>query len=196
MKKAFRGLLLLLAVFLTLYFSYPFILTGMANYLIVRDKLGKADLILVLGGDSSGERVVEGVKLYKQGYAKRILMSGGPLYRELTYAGLMKRQSLESGVPEKAVLLQAKSRSTLEDAQFSLPIVKAGGYKSIILVTSPTHTRRAARVFRRIYSKEGIKVMVQPVEKSEFSPDRWWTRHEDAGLVVWEYVSSVLYLLK
>jgi len=196
MKRRLLIFAAILTVIFGLYLVYPSLLDGLARYLIVQDKLAKADAIVVLGGDNNGERVNEGVKLYRKGYAKYLLMSGGPLSWKLTYAQWMKKQAVESGVPESAILLEDRSRSTLEDARFSLPIVAKKKFSSIILVTSPTHTRRAARVFRKVFSPAGIKVIIYPAEKSEFNPERWWTRHEDTQLVVWEYVSLVLYFFK
>jgi len=185
----------LLIAFVT-YLAYPLVLEGMANYLVVQDKLEKADVIIVLGGDNNGERVSQGIRLYKEGFAKHLLMSGGSLAWKLTCAQWMKRQAVESGVPAAVILLQDRSRSTIEDAKFSLPIIKNYGFKSVILVTSPTHSRRAAKVFRRVFPREGIKVIIYPAQKSEFNPHRWWTRHEDTAYVVWEYVSLVLYFFK
>ena len=153
-------------------------------------------MILVLAGDNNGERVAEAVNLYKQGYAKNILMSGGPFAWKLTYAWWMKKQALESGIPAKAILMQDRSFSTKDDARFSLPIVKARGFKSVLLVTSPFHTRRAARSFKKLFGPAGISVRVYPVQKSSYNPKRWWTRHEDTEFVVREYISMLLYTLR
>jgi len=191
-----RWLAILLLIVIGIFLLHPLIFDRMGKYLIVKDKLEKADVIVVLAGDWNGERVKEGVKLFKQGYSRHLLMSGGPVVWHLTYADWMKKQAVESGVPRGAILLQDKSMSTIDDAQFSLPIIKKMGFKSAILVTSPQHTRRAGNVFKKVFSKEGIKIMVWPAEKSEFTPDRWWTRYEDRAFVVWEYVSFVLYFLK
>lgn len=193
-----RFFVLLVVVLLGIYFFHPFILEGMARFLIVRDKLEPADVIVVLGGDNNGERVNEGINVYKQGYAKKMLMSGGPMAWQLTHAQWMKKQAVEFDVPETDILLEDRSRSTIESAKFTLDIVKKHGYNSIILVTSPTHSRRSLRVFRKVYAKEGIKVISHPVpvQDSKFQLPRWWTRHEDTQLVMWEYVSLVYYLLK
>ena len=196
MRKKYVAILLIVFVILISYFSYPAILHTLGQHLIVEDKLEKSDLILVLAGDNNGERVIEGVRLYKLGYAPKMLMSGGPLGWQLTAAQNMKKQAQASGVPGQAILLQNKSESTLEDALFSLSIVKKHTFKSVILVTSPTHTRRSAKVFKKIFSKHAIKIIVRPAQKSIFSLDKWWTRHEDTQLVVWEYVSLVFYFFK
>ncbi len=196
MKRKFFWLTVLLAVILGIYFSLPFFLEGVARFLIVRDKIESAELIVVLGGDDNGERAMEAVDLYRKGYAKKILMSGGPLAWNLTSAGWMKKQAMAMGVPSHAITLEDKSRSTLENALFTLPILKERGIKSFILVTSPTHSRRAKRVFKKVCSKEGIKVISYPAQKSKFQLSGWWTRHEDTQLVMWEYVSLVYYSLK
>ncbi len=186
------GLVLALAA---LWLAAPTVLNGLADHLIVRDPLAKADVILVLSGDDNGERAAAGIELYKQGYAGHLLMSGGPLAGRLTAAGWMKKQAVAAGVPAAAVLVQERSRSTLEDAEFSLPLVQANGFRSVVLVTSPYHTRRAAAVFRKLYPPAGIRVIVYPA-RSSFEPHGWWQRRADAFEVVREYAARALYLLK
>ncbi|MEE8638737.1 MAG: YdcF family protein [Candidatus Margulisiibacteriota bacterium] len=196
MKRKLFWLSILLVVVLGVYFTLPLILEGMARFLIVRDKIEPAQLIIVLAGDNNGERVREAVKLYKEGYGKKMLMTGGPLAWKLTASEWMKKHALALGVPARAILLEDKSRSTLENALFILPILKKHSIKSVILVTSPTHSRRAKRVFKKCYSKEDIKVLSCPAREAEFELPGWWTRHEDTQRVMWEYVSLVYYFLK
>lgn len=191
-----KALFIIAIVVVLAIILHPFIFRAMAGFLIAQDKLEKADVILVLAGDSNGERAGQAVELYKKGYAPKILMSGGPAVWHLTYAANMKHQATTLGVPGRDVLLEDKSKSTIEDIRFSLPILKRMKVKSIILVTSPSHTCRASLVAKKYYTPENIKVLVYPVQKSEFNPDKWWLRHEDTQLIVWEYVSLVQYLLK
>lgn len=100
------------------------------------------------------------------------------------------------GVPGNRIMIENRSLSTIENAKFSLPMVRRRGFKSVILVTSPYHAFRSAKVFRKLFSPYGIRIIVCPVENSIFNPDRWWTRHEDTQFVVWEYVALVLYFFK
>jgi uncharacterized SAM-binding protein YcdF (DUF218 family) len=193
MKKL---LIILGIIIILLYFSFPFILEGMAGFLIASDPLEKADVIVVLAGDANGERVEEGVKLYKEGWASKILLSGGPLAWHLTYAKNMRQEAHALGVPDAAVLLQDQSRSTYEDAQYSLAILKKLNLKRIILVTSPNHMRRARAVFRKMARKYDMKIMAHPVQKSIFNPKHFWSRHEDTQAVVSEYTALFGYLLK
>ncbi len=191
-----KALVIFLALLVIAFLAYPWFLNALAGQLIVRDKLEKADVIIVLSGDNNGERTAEGVRLFKKGFAPYLLLSGGPLAWNLTNAEQMKKQALAGGVPARAVILQERSRSTIEDAQFCLPIVNRYGFRSIILVTSPQHSRRASRVFGRVFKPLGIRLVVWPAEKSEFNPREWWKRHEDTSAVGWEYGALVLYFLK
>lgn len=196
MKKLFVFLFFLLVLLPVLFFTYPFILNNAARHLIVQDAIKPSDIILVLGGDDNGERVDEAVKLYKNGYAKKILMSSGPLAWKLTGAEWMKKQALAEGVPARAILLEDRSLSTIDNAKLSLPILEKEKVKTVILVTSPTHTRRSKKVFDRIFKPAGIQVSYRPAQRNSFKLDGWWKRHEDTQLVVWEYVSLMFYFMK
>ena len=195
-KKIFIWLAIIFVLGVLAYFFSPYLLNKTAEYLIVRDNLAKADAIVVLGGDDNGERVDEAVRLYKQGYAPHLIMSCGPLAWRLTGAEWMKKQALYYGIPEKNILMEDRSRSTLENAQFVLPILQANRIQSIILVTSPTHSRRAAWTFHRILGKDKIKIVSWPATKTSFTVKGWWTRHEDTQLVALEYISMVFYFIK
>lgn len=187
------SVIIVLSVILVV-FHVP-ILEGFARWLIVQDKLEKADAIVVLAGDSNGERVAQGVELYKRGYGKFILMSGGPVMWKETYAENMRRQARALGVPDRDIVVQAQSESTYEDARFSYAILKERKVRSIILVTSPFHSRRAMRTAKRVFGKE-IKIISYPVQKSRSRAEGWWTRHEDTQTIVWELEAMIFYTLK
>jgi uncharacterized SAM-binding protein YcdF (DUF218 family) len=107
----------------------------------------------------------------------------------------MKTQAIYLGVDPKNIIIQDRSLSTIEDAKFSLEILKAKKIKSLILVTSPFHMRRAAEVVRKQFGKE-IKVIAYPVQKSSFNPNQWWKRHEDTQTVIVELLSTIFYKIK
>ncbi|HEY6172827.1 MAG TPA: YdcF family protein, partial [Kofleriaceae bacterium] len=53
----------------------------------------------------------------------------------------------ELGVPD--VLTECASRTTIDNARLTRPMLEAHGVRSLWLVTQPFHGRRSARVFRR-----------------------------------------------
>ena len=100
--------------------------------------LKPADVIVVLAGEET-ERVEHGVKLLKEGWARkdRMILTGGPLVWKYTWASLMQEHAAHLGVPKSAILLADKSKTTEEDALFTKELMDKYGYKSCIIVTSP-----------------------------------------------------------
>src|ERR1700761_5338999 len=52
------------------------ILTALGSFLVKADPPQKADLIVVLAGDSFGNRITTAAKLVQEGYAPKALISG------------------------------------------------------------------------------------------------------------------------
>lgn len=194
----FRFLKILIAfAFLSvlLYIGHGFILEKAGRYLYYKDELKPADVIVILAGEET-ERVEYGVKLFREGWARkdRIILAGGPLVWKYTWASLMKEHAIFLGVPKKAILLEDKSRNTEEDARFTRDILNKYGYRSCILVTSPYHSRRATKIFGKIMGDK-IMIISAPVEKSWFSFDEWWKRRRDRAMVFNEYSKIMWFLI-
>jgi uncharacterized SAM-binding protein YcdF (DUF218 family) len=133
-----------------------------------------ADAIVVLGGgvnsmspdmDGRGalsgtslERVVAAVRLYKK-TGLPVVVSGGRVFGEgLAEAFLMKSFLARLGVPENKITMEDRSRDTRENAAFVKKICDARGFKTVLLVTSASHMRRAAWCFE----KNGLKAVAWP----------------------------------
>ncbi|MFH0803418.1 MAG: YdcF family protein [bacterium] len=190
-------LLFLLVLFIALLFFFIFrapLLLAMGRYLAVQDELKKSDVIVVLAGER-GERVVQAVSLYRDGWAPLILMSGGPGEAGIPLSEIMKFQAVKLGVPAKAVLQESRSLDTGEDALFSREILEKMPVRSLILVTSPYHARRAADIFRRVFKDSGMEILIYPVQKSWFKLNDWWTRKLDAKCILMEYMKIIWYRL-
>ena len=190
-------LLLLLVLFLALLFLFLFrvpLFLAMGRYLAVQNDLKKSDVIVVLAGER-GERVVQAVKLYRDGWAPLILMSGGPGEAGIPLSEIMKSQAVKLGVPAKAILQESRSLDTGEDALFTREILEKLPVNRLILVTSPYHARRAAGIFRRVFKGSGVEVLIYPVQESWLKLDGWWTRKLDAKYILMEYMKIIWYRL-
>ncbi len=190
--KILTGLLKLL-IFLAilaipLYFFHGLILNKAAKYLYYKDELKPADVIVVIPGSETEYSVSYGAKLFKEGWAKkdRIILSGGNAIWKYTWSSLMKEQALSLGVPVNAIFLEEKSSSTKENALFTKEIIKKHRYTSLILVTSPYHSKRANKIFRKSMGNE-IKVLSAPSEESRFQFKDWWKREKDRKAVFTEF---------
>ncbi len=168
------------------------ILMAMGSYLALKDDLEKSDIIVVLAGER-GERVDQAVRLYREKWAPLILMSGGPGEAGIPLAELMKSQAVRMGVPPGAILMESRSLDTGEDALFTREILDKMPVKSMILVTSPYHARRAAGIFRKVFRGSGLRIIIYPVQDSWLKLDGWWTRKLAAKYILMEYLKLFWY---
>jgi len=121
LKHKGLGLLIITAgLSLFLLTTKSFWLPFVASWLMVGDKdLQPADVIIVLSGEQ-GERVATGVKLYQEGLAPRLLMTGGTVEWNVAAADIMAEQAKFLGVPEKDIILEKRAASTYENVLCSL----------------------------------------------------------------------------
>jgi uncharacterized SAM-binding protein YcdF (DUF218 family) len=157
-------------------------LTCSKNVLVIRNAPRKADVIVVLGGENVS-RTEKALELYRLGFAPTVLVSG-------SRDGEIIAQSLiASGVPRGNILIENYSKSTFENASLSYPILKKYNFKSIILVTSWFHSRRATSVFSDI--SEPISVVSVPTDTASF---KYMVSHkETTKFVLYEYLKVAGY---
>jgi uncharacterized SAM-binding protein YcdF (DUF218 family) len=184
--------LIFIGLMVSLYLFLPTFLIKTGSYLKCDEPLHKADCILVLAGER-GERVTEGVRLYKLGYAPKMLFSGGPAEANYPLAMIMEMQAVKEGVPSEAIILETQSLDTGEDALYCKKIMQNLNWKSAILVTSPYHTRRAAGIFRKVFAGTGITFYVHAVPNSWFKAEEWWKKKQSIKAVVLEYSKTIWY---
>jgi uncharacterized SAM-binding protein YcdF (DUF218 family) len=146
-----RRILIALSICSILFLLRTPLLRSLGSPLILSQKPVNADLIIVLAG-GKGQRVQYGVQLWQNNFSKsgKILMSGGQLYRDVTWSALMKKYALKLGIPANEIIEQPLSLTTTTDAFESIAIMRKAGFKSALLVTDAFHSRRALRAFNKI----------------------------------------------
>ena len=152
-----------------------------------------ADAIVVLAGGRL--RVRTGVTLYKQGFAPELWHTGDtpqvedPSPADAQYA---RRVAIRMGVPASAIHLLTSS-TTWEDAQQIAAYARQRGTKSILLVTSWYHSRRALCMVRHHLNGSGVRISFQSAYDTPFGPDDWWHSEEGFLDVVGEYLKTGFY---
>ena len=194
-----RLLLLVLVVMLAVFFidglrRPP--LNAIGRFLIVRDRLERADVIIVLSGGRGDERVRQAAELYHQGYAPLVLLSGGEEMAGISVPEILRRQALALGIPPDALLSEPDSTSTAEQARFLRPLLEPRGIRRAIIVTSSYHSRRTRYLFRKGFHGSGIDLRIYPVQRDVFNPDGWWTREQDTESLVLEYIKLMLAVIR
>lgn len=158
------------------------------DFIFVSDEPETSDIIMIPG---SQERLLaeHAAKLWKEGYAPRICVSGRygllvqsfaeelqPELRETaghfeTEAAYLRDVLTLCGVDETAIVTEDESRSTFENAYYSARLLRDLGCKSMLLVCQAYHARRALMTFS--YAMPDIVIRVCPVITKNTSRDTW-----------------------
>lgn len=159
------------------------LLRGAGRALVAEDPLERVDAIVVaVGADGAG--VLEAADLVHQGISTRVAVFADP-------PSTTDREFLRRGVPyhDEAVLsvgqLRALGVNSVEviprnvagtnDEGAALPSwCSARNYRSVLLVTTADHSRRARRILRRDMQRSGVTVLVHASRYSEFDYNAWW----------------------
>lgn len=142
------------ALLAVIAFYYP------EKFLCVDSGKVSADAIVVLGGGSY-ERPQRAVELFKQNAAPKIFLTGEG-------DDLINRKILmDAGISAAVIRIENQSINTAENAQFTIKLLRAQKIRSVILVTSWYHSRRALKTFEHFAPE--IKFYARP---SYFAFDR------------------------
>jgi uncharacterized SAM-binding protein YcdF (DUF218 family) len=175
----------------------------------------RVDGIVVLGGatdeivstarnrvafNAAGARMTDAVALARRYPSAKIVLAGGSNFLAtdvVPEAEVMKTFFVSEGIDPARILLEARSRTTVENARFSLAVAQPKPGETWLLVTSAFHLPRAVGSFRGA----GWSVLPYPVDfrttgraslKSELSLSGELTR---VNLASKEWMGLVIYHL-
>lgn len=192
----------LLKVLLLLLLAWVILAWVAARALMVNAEIGSADALVVLSGSSSYvERTQRAAELYRQGRAPVVLLTndhtrGGwssalqtnPFFVDRAIDELTKQ-----GVPaERIRIVPGVAASTQSEAVIVKDYAASQGLRSILIITSAYHSRRALGTFRKTF--EGTGVVIGLESSSSASPAAfWWLRPSGWRDVAGEYVKLIYY---
>ncbi len=194
MKRFLVGLLIFVTIVVGLV---GLLFVGLPYYLAPQDKLVKADAIVAISGGETTSRTLEAVKLYDEGYAPTLILSGAASDpTSVSNAAAMKQIAVRAGVPASDIFIEEDSVDTYENAQNTARIIKDKGMTSVILVTSPYHQRRAGIEFKRALGK-GVTVINHSTSDKNWRRSAWWKNNYSLNLTLSEFQKIIfLYLSK
>jgi uncharacterized SAM-binding protein YcdF (DUF218 family) len=159
-------------------------LPALGTWLVVADPLVRSDAIFVLDGRTPS-REVEAASLYHRRLAPMVAVSRArdPLEipRHLArFPSIQESADLvltNVGVPRHAILrLDPEVQNTKEELAVIDGVARARGFRRIILVTSPSHTRRVRILWDARDSV--VAAVIHPSSYETFDARRWWrSRH-------------------
>ncbi len=218
MRSFFRHprLLLLLALLVVgalLLFGYrrP-LLHQVGAYLIVEEPLEPADLLVIISGTLP--EIHYGLDLYHQGYAKKILFLGHfPVelaviskepfeVMEKPWDEIAAHMAIQAGVPADALLFSdAFDNSTYARVASLIRTAQANDQRSMVIVTSPTHSRRVGLSAHHILQGAPPTFRLAPTPQSyypepyRFNLDNWWLDENHPKMLFDEYTKLAYYWL-
>jgi uncharacterized SAM-binding protein YcdF (DUF218 family)/glycosyltransferase involved in cell wall biosynthesis len=144
-------------------------------------------------GGGAQERLNEAVELYRAGHAGHLVLSSGYVY-SFKEAEVMRDLAVAQGVPARAIALEERATNTYENVRFSDQILRAHGWRSILLVSSPYHMRRALMVWRKL--APDITVTPTPPPRSQFYDHFRGATLEQVRGILYEYLAIFGYWRK
>ena len=157
-------------------------LRRLGTWLVVNEPLARSDIIFVVDGQTP-QRELEGAALFLEGWAPRVALTlprdptpadvrrlaGEPAPQERAWQVLRRR-----GVPETAIVrLERVVENTDQELRVDFDYARAHGFRRVIIVSSPYHTRRVRMIWRSRFGDE-IPVSVRVTRYEPLDPSRWW----------------------
>lgn len=159
-------------------------------------KCGTVDAIVVISGGDTTARTDEAIELYKKGWAPTLIFSGAAADKSgPSNAKAMQIQAANAGVPGGAMMIEELSNTTDQNAEYVMKMVKSEGYKSIILVTSAYHERRALLQFSHFSAlspTQKIEIIPHPVPEDKDWNRYWWLTPWGWNLALNEIIKSAI----
>lgn len=179
------------------------IIWSISSYLVVDDlkdctapdqlssKCAPANAIIAISGGDTSARTGEAIKLYKLGWAPKLIFSGAALDTSgPSNAESMRSQALRAGVPAGDIILDTKAVDTTQNAKDVMSLLNTGD-RRVILVTSPYHQRRASIEFQYALGNN-VTVISHPTPDDASWGPYWWTSPVGWWLGISETVKAMV----
>jgi len=169
------------------------LLVGLAakagDFLIV-DAPRPSDVILVLAGETD-YRPRRALELLGRGDGQRIVLDvpTNAKLNEFTEIELAEKYIKDLPQTASVSICPIEGLSTKDESKDAEKCLRREGAKSVLIVTSDFHTRRALDVFRR--EIPGYEYSVAAARNDEAFGSRWWTHRQWAKTFVDEWLRLI-----
>ena len=178
------------------------IINDITKFIFVEDDPQKVDAIFLPGG-SHPEQPEYAVELYRKGYAKWLIPSGGVSVKRDSWPGVRSKADIyngdyqsdcdfftdvfiKNGVPSDVIVGEDKSGHTRDNAFLSRMVVYEKGIeiKTAIIVCKAFHARRCLMLYQMAFPD--TKFYVCPVVCMGITKDNWYKSEQGIDRVLGE----------
>ena len=119
----------------------------------------------------------------------RALVDATPYWRRHFFVRIDR-----SGAAE-AHLIEARAFGTRHEARALAAICRERGLRSVLVVTSSVHVRRASLALSRAVHGQDVVFSFEPVpqDRDPYGPGRWWRTRNGVRVVLSELVKVAIY---
>lgn len=165
-------------------------LAALGGYLVRAESPVPADMIVVLAGDFTGNRILTAADLVRRGFAPHALVSGPSGAYGLYESDLAIQFAVRHGYPESYfIALPNDSRSTHDEASDVLAALNQRHAHRVDIVTSNYHTRRAGNIYRA--QAHGVEIHMVAAPDQYFSAGGWWKNRDGRKTFLLEWMKTV-----
>ena len=201
MRRKDRGGIFFRLLFILFFIGFLFLLFVVRHPLmrfagqfwVLDEPVSQSDALIVLGDDNyAGDRSFHAAELYREGVAPIVVASGRLLRRNTGMAEIMQHDLESFGVPTASIVpLSSRAENTREEAGEVAKLIRARGWKRVMIVTSNYHTRRTHFIYGRVLPSN-VTFRVSSARDSEFDPAHWWLTRQGQKLFFTEIVGYVV----
>lgn len=172
------------------------IITDISDFIFVEDTPEPADAIFLPGG-THAEQPEYAAALYRQGYGKWLIPSGGVSVKKERWPGVSSKADVytgdyhtdcaffidvlrKNGVPASAIVGEFQSGHTRDNAFLSRQVVDEKGlvFRTALIVCKAIHARRCLMLYQLAFPEVSFKVC--PVPCYNITKENWYKT--EAGL--------------
>lgn len=178
------------------------IIDDISEFIFVSDEPQNADAIFLPGG-SNPEQPEYADELYRKGYSKWLIPSGGISVKADKWHGVRSKADIyngdyhsdcefftdvliKNGVPTNAIIGEDKSGHTRDNAFFSRKVIDESGIeiKTAMIVCKAFHARRCLMLYQMAFPD--VSFIVCPVHCYNITKDNWYTNEKGIDRVLGE----------
>jgi uncharacterized SAM-binding protein YcdF (DUF218 family) len=171
-------------------------LLEIGNLLAVSEPIPSPDAIVVLGSHE-WERLPVAARLARRNPKAMVLLTTPVWVTDKNCYQCNSRVDwlVRSGVARRRIAMLAhKVRNTHDEAAATYSYAATRGVRSVLVVTSAYHGRRALATFRSVFAAAPVRVGIQTaLAESGAMPRRWWMGAYDRWYVAYESAAIVMY---
>ena len=147
------------------------------NYMRLVHPPARADAILVLGSFDANA-AVHAARLWHEGLARLVVMSGGVAHRGglldpgwgRPEAEVFAEAAIREGVPREAILLEDRAQNTAENFSLGRALLERSGVNSrrLLVVAKPYMTRRGHATGLKVWPEIELLMQCEPIGLVEY----------------------------